>query len=56
MQQGDITMLNTYLALKLHQERLNGPTQISAHKRAVAEVIAEFKATRLHSSRKARRS
>jgi hypothetical protein len=49
-------MLNTYLALKLHQERLNGPAQVSAHKRAVAEVIAEFKAARQHSFRKTRRS
>ena len=49
-------MLNTYLAMKIHQEKLNGPVKASSHRRAIAEVIAEFKATRLKSFRKARRS
>ena len=49
-------MLNTYLAMKMYQEKVNGPTQVSSHKRAVAEVIAEFKATRQQGFRKARRS
>lgn len=48
-------MLNTYMAERIYHEKHNRPMKVSAHRRALNEVIAEFKAARLMRPRKNRR-
>lgn len=55
-----MTMINEYTAMQIHRNKINETRQMSSHRRAVVEVISEFKAqvrNRVNNNnRKSRRS